>query len=75
MRILDGKNDLGKNGPANIWTHILKDLQLKKILSNTHGYEPYKKASFLICNALKNYDLSDKTIAIIGSTSPWIEAI
>lgn len=76
MRILDGRNDLHeKEWTSEYLNSYIERFTIEKILSNTHGHEPYKKASFLICNALKNYDLSDKTIAIIGSTSPWIEAI
>jgi hypothetical protein len=74
--VMDGNNDLHKKD----WTHEYLDsyinrFTIDKILKNTHGEEPYNKASFFICSALKNYNLEGKKVAIIGSTSPWIEAI
>jgi hypothetical protein len=52
--------------------------QLKEIWPN--GGEPYPDhriggACKLIQNVLNKYKVNDKSIAIIGSTSPWIESI
>lgn len=54
------------------------------ILNNIHGNEPYGigclyerqgGASYYLCKAFDNYDIINSDIAVIGSTTPWIEAI
>lgn len=75
-RILDGTNDLHeKNWTKEYLNSYIERFTIDNILNNKHGKEPYYKASLLICNALKEYELKNKKIAVIGSTSPWIEAI
>lgn len=46
-----------------------------KIENNTHGGEPYFRGSFLHVVACKKYSVIGKDVAVIGSESPWIEAI
>ena len=75
-KYIDGRNELHKK----IWeidyiNSYIRRFTKNNILRNKQGDEPYKDASLFICQALNNYDLSNKKVAIIGSTSPWVEAI
>lgn len=45
------------------------------IISNKHKPEPYENAALFHCQALDKYVVVDKHVAVIGSTTPWIEAI
>lgn len=45
------------------------------IKSNLHGNEPYYGSSFYLLHAFERYNITDKKVAVIGSTTPWIEAI
>lgn len=75
-KFIDGKNDLhNKIWDINYVNSYVTRFTKSNILRNKHGDEPYKDASLFICQALNNYDLNNKKVAIIGSTSPWIEAI
>jgi hypothetical protein len=48
---------------------------VKNILSNKHGEESYEGASVMILTALLSYDIRNKNVAVVGSLSPWIEAM
>lgn len=37
--------------------------------------EPYKGASFLIYSAFNEFSINKKTVAVVGSLYPWVEAI
>ena len=45
------------------------------IFKNKHGKEPYPGASRLLCLSLNKFDVKNKHVAVIGSHTPWIEAI
>jgi hypothetical protein len=54
------------------------------ILNNAIGNEPYQKgdlfeteggASYYHCKVFDKYNLQNKKVAIVGSTTPWLEAI
>lgn len=45
------------------------------IKNNMHGEEPYYAASYFLLMAFEKYNIRNKKVAIIGSTTPWIEAI
>jgi hypothetical protein len=56
----------------------------QNIINNTHGNEPYGAgdlfdpdhgASYFFCKIFDKYDMTNKKIGIIGSTTPWLEAI
>tara|TARA_B100001250_G_C19757744_1_gene770960 strand:+ start:22 stop:984 length:963 start_codon:yes stop_codon:yes gene_type:complete len=47
----------------------------QKIYKNKHGEESYPGTSRLICKSIQKYNIKNKNIAIIGSQTPWIEAI
>jgi hypothetical protein len=56
----------------------------QNILNNKHGpesygagdlFDPNHGASYFFCKIFDKYDLKNKKIGIIGSTTPWIEAI
>ncbi len=47
----------------------------ERIRGGNQGRESYKGASWLLCKALDAYPVAGKSIAVIGSMSPWIEAI
>ena len=46
-----------------------------KIAANEHGKEPYEHASNWHLYAFNKYNLKGKRVAVIGSLTPWIEAI
>jgi len=50
---------------------------IENIISKTFGYEGYKDASLYHTEVLKKYKHSiyNKNVAVIGSQTPWIEAI
>lgn len=54
------------------------------IRNKKHGQEPYGAgdlfdpnhgASYFFCKTLEKYNIKNKKVAIIGSTTPWLEAI
>ena len=45
------------------------------IFKNKHGKEPYPGASRLLCLSLNKFEVKNKHVAVIGSQTPWIEAI
>lgn len=46
-----------------------------KIKREEHGDEPYPGTSMLVIECLKKYPPRGKTIAVVGSQTPWLEAI
>jgi hypothetical protein len=73
---LDGRTDLSEP----VWTEqylnsFIDRFTPYKINSNTHGPENYGGASFMILNAVSKFNIRNKKVAVIGSVSPWIEAI
>jgi len=53
----------------------LKDNTISNIL-NDKGHSPYgKNACKLLLNAFQEYDITNKEVAVVGSTTPWLEAI
>ena len=73
---LDGTK---KNGVT--WDNALINDHVNKftptnIKNNTEGPSPYtNEACVNLLKAFTDYDLTNKTIAVIGSETPWIEAI
>jgi hypothetical protein len=70
------------------WDTIINDyitrFTKENISSENHGKENYPKgdlqykeggASYYLCKVLDTLDVKDKTVAVIGSENPWIEAI
>lgn len=47
----------------------------ERIRDGGQGRESYKGASWLLCRALDAYPVAGKSVAVIGSMSPWVEAI
>jgi len=56
----------------------------ENILNNKHGQEPYGAgdlfdpnhgSSYFFCKVFDKYDLKNKKVGIVGSTTPWVEAI
>ena len=45
------------------------------ISCNQHGPEPYAGVSSHLLRAFKHHKIHDKNIAVVGSLTPWIEAI
>jgi len=45
------------------------------IINNKHGAESYNNASMYHIIAIEKFNITNKKIAIIGSQTPWIEAI
>ena len=73
---LDGRTDLSEP----VWTEqylnsFIDRFTPYKINSNTHGPEDYGGASLMILNAVSKFNIMNKKVAVIGSISPWIEAI
>ena len=49
---------------------------LNNVINNKiQGKEPYPNASKLHCVAFNKYPLSSKSVAVIGSLTPWIESL
>ena len=59
----------------NLTESFIKRFTANNIRQNLHGYEPYFNGALLILNALEKYNIKNKNIAIIGSQTPWVEAI
>jgi len=62
------------------WTHtyvseFVANFTPSNIKQNTHGYEPYGNASRWILSALEKFSIVGKRVAVVGSLTPWIEAI
>jgi len=62
------------------WTSIyidefVKNFSLKNIEENIPLHEPYPNASRLLLAALEKFQIKSQNIAVIGSETPWIEAI
>jgi hypothetical protein len=45
------------------------------ILENLHGSETYAYASLLHVQALEKYPIMGKSVAVVGSLTPWLECI
>ena len=73
----DGTNELLQQD----WSHDYIDsfvsrYTLAKIKNGTEGKSPYgRKPVIDLVNAFRIYKISNLNVAVIGSTSPWIEAI
>lgn len=72
----DGRNDL----TVQHWTHeyinaFKTNYSPENIHSKLHRGEPYSGASGWILAALENHEIRGKKVAVIGSLTPWIEAI
>jgi len=77
--VLDWYLDKNYNEFSN-WTDpfiqtYLKDNSVSNIL-NGNGHSPYgKNACKWLLNAFQEYDIRNKKVAVVGSTTPWLEAI
>ena len=65
---------------AVIWSRsyvdeFLANFTPENILQDRHGPEPYPGAARLFVRALTNYPVVGMSVAVIGSISPWVEAI
>ena len=48
---------------------------VENINKGTQGNEPYNGAAKLLLNAFQKYNITGKNVAVIGSTTPWVETI
>ena len=77
---LDGTKDIGSVG-EDVWTdeyiHSHCDrFTVDKIENNLEGESPYGHEVVVnILQALKDYEVSNKRVAVVGSLVPWIEAM
>jgi len=84
---LDGKipildkwyDDRDKCSPDD-WTHtyvtdFVNRFTSQNIKNNQHGDEPYYQVSSWILRAIETYRIFRKKVAVIGSLTPWMEAI
>ena len=69
---LKKKNDVWNNKYIESFT---SRFTAENILKNKQGKESYPGASKLLLTAFTEYNITELNIAVIGSTSPWIEAI
>lgn len=54
----------------------LQDNSISNILYGHGGHSPYgKNACKVLLNAFQEFDIKKKEVAVIGSTTPWLEAI
>ena len=73
---LDGRGDLEQViWDSNYINKFKLNFTSEKIYNNQHGYEPYPNASLWILKAIEKYNIINKNVAVIGSLTPWIEAI
>ena len=56
-------------------TDFVNRFTAENIKNNEHGDEPYFKVSSWILQAIETYCISNKNVAVIGSLTPWMEAI
>lgn len=62
------------------WTEAFVEDHLRRftanhVLAGTQGWEPYPGASLLMVESLISHPIKGCSVAVIGSLSPWIEAI
>jgi len=73
----DGTNDLVKS----VWTdEYINEFKLNYTSINIYGNtlspeECYGRASSMLLKAFETHNIKNKKVAVIGSISPWIEAI
>jgi hypothetical protein len=72
---LDGTNDLEKK----IWDDeyildFMKQFTFENVYTNNIN-EPYCGSSCVLLKSFEKYDIKNKRVAVIGSITPWIEAI
>jgi hypothetical protein len=73
---LDGSGDLrNKIWNKNYIDEFKQNFTSNNIKNNNHGHEPYPGASSWILKAIEKYNIKNQKIAVIGSLTPWIEAI
>ncbi len=73
---IDGRNEL----TVENWTHeyvysFMQNYSLENIKNNSYKDEPYPNATQWIFTALKKYNITHQHVAVIGSVTPWIEAM
>lgn len=54
---------------------FLSNFTEENVLNDGMGYEPYPGAARLFVRALKKYPVDGMSVAVIGSLSPWVEAL
>lgn len=62
------------------WTHdyvetFVQNYSIKNIENHSYKNEPYNCATQWIFSALIKYNITNQNVAVIGSLTPWIEAI
>lgn len=67
-------NKEGSNWDEIIDTYLLR-FKNEKIFENLHGQEPYAYGSLLHVQAISKYPVMGKSVAVIGSLTPWVECI
>ena len=77
--VYDGYSDNSVNENI-IWSKEMMDdyilrFTFDNILNNKQGSEPYTNASLWHVQLLKNINITGLNVAVIGSQTPWIEAI
>ena len=72
---IDGTNDLIEKNWTDEYVNNYKEMfSINNIKSNTIT-ECYSGASLVLLKAFEQYSITNKNVAVIGSISPWIEAI
>lgn len=61
--------------PKEMIEDYCKRFKKSVIIKEKHGWERYKGASLVHCQAFDQFPVKGKTVAVIGSQNPWIEAI
>ena len=74
----DGRNDL--NAASSIWTKeyvekFKRTFTPQNIKDQAYLAEPYGGASGWLLKAFENHSIQNKRVAVIGTLTPWIEAI
>lgn len=74
---LDGTKDLlEKEWTQEYINSFLSKYSIENIISNREGESPYGHESCInLLNSFIEYDIKGKNVAVVGSTSPWIEAM
>lgn len=65
----------GKDALTNVWNKSLIDDMVRNYNKHIKFGTYYIEDEELVRNCLKNYNLENKKVAVIGSENPWIEAI
>ena len=72
---IDGTNDLMEKNWTDEYINSYKYKFSVENVKKNNISECYNGASLMLLKAFELYDIKNKNVAVIGSISPWIEAI